>query len=87
MLGLIQLLVVAAAVPIIILGSKKGARIGAVKKEVMNDVISRMGITSKQQLKEVNPNKLFNDMGGMRKKLKLDVSMVTLDDVKSWIDA
>ena len=52
-----------------------------------NDVISRMGITSKQQLKEVNPNKLFNDMGGMRKKLKLDVSMVTLDDVKSWIDA
>lgn len=34
MLGLIQLLVVAAAVPIIILGSKKGARIGAVKKEV-----------------------------------------------------
>lgn len=52
-----------------------------------NDVISRMGITSKQQLKEVNPNKLFNDMGGMRKKLKLDVSMVTLEEVKSWIDA
>jgi len=52
-----------------------------------NDVISRMGITSKQQLKEVNPNKLFNDMGGMRKKLKLDVSMVTLEEVKSWINA
>ncbi|MCC7514879.1 MAG: DUF4332 domain-containing protein, partial [Bacteroidia bacterium] len=47
----------------------------------------RMGITSKQQLKEVNPNKLFNDMGGMRKKLKLDVSMVTLEEVKSWINA
>ncbi len=42
MLGLIQLLVVAAAVPIILLGSKKGAKIGAIKKEVMNNVISRM---------------------------------------------
>jgi len=51
-----------------------------------NDVISRMGITSKQQLKEANPNKLFNDMGGMRKKLKLDISMVTLEEVKSWIN-
>ncbi|MBS1763903.1 MAG: lysine--tRNA ligase [Bacteroidetes bacterium] len=51
-----------------------------------NDVIARMGITTKAQLKEVNPNKLFNDMGGMRKKLKLDVSMVSIDEVKKWIN-
>lgn len=50
-----------------------------------NDVLARLGITTRVQLKEVNPNKLFNDMGGMRKKLKLDVSMVSLDEVKKWI--
>lgn len=50
-----------------------------------NDVLARLGITNRVQLKEVNPNKLFNDMGGMRKKLKLDVSMVSLDEVKKWI--
>ncbi len=50
-----------------------------------NDVLARLGITNRVQLKEVNPNKLFNDMGGMRKKLKLDASMVSLDEVKKWI--
>ena len=50
-----------------------------------NDVLARLGISTRVQLKEVNPNKLFNDMGGMRKKLKLDVSMVSLDEVKKWI--
>jgi lysyl-tRNA synthetase class 2 len=51
-----------------------------------NDVIARMGITTRQQLKEINPNKLFNDMGGMRKKLKLDINMVSLEEVKNWIN-
>lgn len=50
-----------------------------------NDVLSKMGITTKEQLKTLNPNKLFNDLGGMRKKLKLDVAAVTLDQVKGWM--
>ncbi len=50
-----------------------------------NDVLTKMGITTKEQLKAQNPNKLFNDLGGMRKKLKLDVPAVTLDKVKEWM--
>jgi lysyl-tRNA synthetase class 2 len=38
-----------------------------------------------EALKEANPNKFYNDLGGLRKKLKLDVAMPTIDDVKSWL--
>jgi lysyl-tRNA synthetase, class II len=51
-----------------------------------NDVLSKMGITTKAQLKTLNPNKLFNDLGGMRKKMKLDAVMPSLDDVKNWMN-
>jgi lysyl-tRNA synthetase class 2 len=50
-----------------------------------DDVLRKMGIQNKEQLKAVNPNKLFNDLGGMRKKLKLEVAMPSLDDVRQWI--
>jgi lysyl-tRNA synthetase class 2 len=33
---------------------------------------------------EANPNKLFNDVCGMRKKLKLEVANPTIDEVKGW---
>ncbi len=47
-------------------------------------VVLKMGINSIDDLKNANPNKLFNDLGGMRKKLKLDIPMPTLEDVKGW---
>ncbi|MEO8151308.1 MAG: lysine--tRNA ligase [Bacteroidia bacterium] len=50
-----------------------------------NEVLTKMGITTKEILKSQNLNKLFNDLGGMRKKLKLDVSAVSLDEVKGWM--
>jgi lysyl-tRNA synthetase class 2 len=50
-----------------------------------SDVLRKMGIHNREQLKAVNPNKLFNDLGGMRKKLKLEASMPSLDEVKQWI--
>lgn len=50
-----------------------------------DDVLRKMGIQNNEQLKAVNPNKLFNDLGGMRKKLKLEVAMPSLDDVRQWI--
>ena len=53
--------------------------------EPWNEVIAKLGITTATQLKAANPNKLFNDMGGMRKKLKLQVPMVNVEEVKSWI--
>ncbi|RZM05607.1 MAG: DUF4332 domain-containing protein, partial [Pedobacter sp.] len=47
--------------------------------------VQKLGFMTVAQLQEANPNKLFNDLGGVRKKLKLDAKMPTLDDVKSWL--
>lgn len=48
-------------------------------------VIAKMGFKNMEELKSANPNKLFNDLGGMRKKLKLDVKMPDIEEVKNWI--
>ena len=50
-----------------------------------NEVMARMGISNREQLKNINPNKLFNDLGGMRKKMKLDAPLPALEEVKAWI--
>jgi lysyl-tRNA synthetase, class II len=48
-------------------------------------VIRDMNIHTIEQLKEYDPNKLFNDVCGRRKKLKLDVSNPTKEEVESWL--
>lgn len=47
-------------------------------------VLNKMGFNTIEELKAANPNKVFNDLGGMRKKLKLDISMPTKEVVMSW---
>jgi lysyl-tRNA synthetase, class II len=47
--------------------------------------LEKMNFASYKEFKDANPNKLFNDLGGLRKKLKLDAAMPTLDDVKQWL--
>ncbi len=47
-------------------------------------LLLKMGINTLDQLKSQNPNKLFNDLCGMRKKMKLEVSNPTMEDVKNW---
>ncbi|GGH24996.1 lysine--tRNA ligase [Sphingobacterium alkalisoli] len=49
-------------------------------------VLQKMGFTTIEALKEANPNKVFNDLGGMRKKMKLDIQMPTKDDVVNWFN-
>jgi lysyl-tRNA synthetase class 2 len=46
--------------------------------------IRKMGINTIEDLKSANPNKVFNDLGGMRKKLKLDLPMPTKEEVTAW---
>jgi lysyl-tRNA synthetase class 2 len=46
--------------------------------------IRKMGINTIEDLKAANPNKVFNDLGGMRKKLKMDVPMPSKEDVMTW---
>jgi lysyl-tRNA synthetase class 2 len=45
----------------------------------------KMNLKTIDDLKSVAASKLFNDLGGMRKKLKLDAAMPTLDEVKAWL--
>ncbi|CAM3980857.1 lysine--tRNA ligase [Mucilaginibacter galii] len=47
-------------------------------------VLNKMGFNTPEELKAANPNKVFNDLGGMRKKLKLDLVMPTKEEVMAW---
>ncbi|WP_410220681.1 lysine--tRNA ligase [Pedobacter sp.] len=49
-------------------------------------VIRKMGFNTVEELKAGNPNKVFNDLGGMRKKLKLEIAMPTKDEVMNWFN-
>jgi len=50
-------------------------------------VIQKMGLLTISDFKASNPNKLFNDLCGMRKKLKLEIPAPSIDQVKSWVEA
>jgi len=54
--------------------------------EIWVPVLRKLNINTIDQLKAANPNKLLNDLGGLRKKLKMDVPAVPLDVIKSWIE-
>jgi len=47
-------------------------------------VLNKMGFNTVEELKAANPNKVFNDLGGMRKKLKLDITMPSKEVVMAW---
>ncbi|MCQ2297474.1 MAG: lysine--tRNA ligase [Bacteroidales bacterium] len=50
-------------------------------------VIRKAGINTIAQLKEANPNKLYNDLNGLRKKNKMDIPPVQKEAVEAWINA
>jgi lysyl-tRNA synthetase class 2 len=47
-------------------------------------VLQKMGFNSVEELKAGNANKVFNDRGGMRKKLKLEITIPSKEDVMQW---
>ncbi len=47
--------------------------------------LQKMGIMTLDALKGANANKIFNDLGGMRKKLKIDEKMPAKEDIEKWI--
>ena len=49
-------------------------------------VLNKMGFNSVEELKAANPNKVFNDLGGMRKKLKLEITMPVKEVVMAWFE-
>lgn len=49
-------------------------------------ILNKLGIHTIEQLKSIKPTKLFNDIPGMRKKLKLDtVQNPTLQEIEGWL--
>ncbi len=49
-------------------------------------VIQKMGFHTVEDLKKAVPNKVFNDLGGMRKKLKLDITIPSKEAVMQWFE-
>jgi lysyl-tRNA synthetase class 2 len=49
-------------------------------------VIQKMGFNTVDDLKKAVPNKVFNDLGGMRKKLKLEIAIPAKETVMSWFE-
>lgn len=47
--------------------------------------LRKLGFNTIQSLKEANAQKLFNDLNGMRKKLKLEIGAAKLEEVQAWI--
>ncbi len=54
--------------------------------EVWIPALQKAGILTIAQLKEATPSKLFNDVCGLRKKLKIDAKAPTLEEVTAWIE-
>ena len=49
-------------------------------------VLPQVGINSLAELKAAKPTKLLHDLGGLRKKLKLEIPAAQLDDINKWIN-
>ncbi len=49
-------------------------------------VLNKMGFKTAEELKAGNPNKVFNDLGGMRKKLKLEITLPSKESVMEWFN-
>ncbi|CAD5254997.1 MULTISPECIES: lysine--tRNA ligase [unclassified Imperialibacter] len=51
-------------------------------------ILQKLNMSTKEAIADSKDSKLFNDVCGMRKKLKLnDVTNPTIDEVKGWIEA
>lgn len=55
-------------------------------REELIPILQKMSLHTKEQLAEAKDSKVFNDIGGMKKKLKLnDVKNPSLEEVQGWI--
>ena len=65
--------------------TEKDFEILGIRSELI-PIILKLGIQSIAQLKEIKPTKLLNDLGGMRKKMKLEnIQNATLQEIENWM--
>ena len=50
------------------------------------ELMHKAGIGCMENLKSANINKLFNDLNGLRKKNKLDIPALKLEELKAWAE-
>jgi lysyl-tRNA synthetase class 2 len=55
-------------------------------REELIPILQKLGFLTIDELKKANPNKLLNDIGGMRKKMKLEVKAATKEEIEGWLD-
>ncbi len=56
-------------------------------REELIPILINLGMTNLEDLANVKTSKLFNDVCGMRKKMKLkDIKNPTMEEVQSWVD-
>jgi len=48
-------------------------------------IFAAMNCSSIDDFKKANPNKIFNDMGGLRKKLKVEEALPDIEKIKAWM--
>jgi lysyl-tRNA synthetase class 2 len=48
--------------------------------------LRKYGFKTIAELKAANPNKLLNDLGGLRKKMKLDIPALKLEEIQAWVN-
>jgi len=48
-------------------------------------ILTKLNINTIQDFKALSPNKLFNDLCGMRKKLKLNIDIPNAETIAQWI--
>ncbi|MFA7471290.1 MAG: lysine--tRNA ligase [Spirosomataceae bacterium] len=48
-------------------------------------LLQKMGFHTIESLKGANPNKIFNDLGGLRKKFKIEEKVPDLSAIQSWV--
>jgi lysyl-tRNA synthetase class 2 len=48
-------------------------------------VIRKAGFSTVEEFKQANPNKLMNDLSGLRKKMKLNIPALKIEEVKKWL--
>lgn len=47
-------------------------------------LLASLGFSSAEEFKAANPNRIFNDLGGMRKKHKLTAPVPSVEEIKGW---
>ncbi len=54
--------------------------------EIWIPVLQQAGFAQPEALRNSNPNKVFNQLCGLRKKLKMEVPAPNIEEVKRWIE-